>query len=68
MVPMPNEPLYTNGEALANPKKINNDEQTRTYSGVRGSPHQCLLAGQPTRLATGVFSYPSVYNLFSFYF
>jgi len=56
---MPNEPLYTNGEALANPQKINNDEQTCTYSGVRGSPHQCLLVGQPTRLGASVLFFLS---------
>ena len=62
---MPNEPLYTNGEALANSKKINSDEQTRTYSGVRGSPCQCLLAGQPTRLAV-VLLYKFIIFIFTF--
>ena len=39
----------------------------RTYSGVRGSPRQPRLAGQSTRLATGVHSYSSVCHIFSLY-
>ena len=39
--------------------------ETRTHGGVRGAPVGLTAHRPSTRLATGVLSYPSIYDLFS---
>lgn len=46
------KPLYTclRFECPVDIRIEREERSSRTYSGVRGSPRQCLLAGQSTRL------------------